>query len=250
MKINGLSASITTSQEFENNLAILLPGYLDSKDYFHLSSLARELSNIGYLAVSFDPTGTWDSDGDISQYCVSQYLKDVDNIINHFQERNGKPFKEIILIGHSLGGQVALLYASSHQKINTVVSIMAASDASKAKSVISVLPKWKETGFRISKRDLPENTNSIIEFKVSISFFNDRSEYDTLAEIKKFQGKTILLAGEQDTTVEPKVVEEIYEVANDPKKYILLPNISHDYRHNKEKVESVNKAIIEELKLP
>lgn len=80
-------------------LALVLPGRLDTKDYPHMRSHVDFLASKGYLALSFDPPGSWESEGDISLYLTTNYLKAVKELINHFGN------KPTLLIGHSRGGK-------------------------------------------------------------------------------------------------------------------------------------------------
>lgn len=64
-------------------LAVLCPGYLDTKDYDSLVKLADALAERGYTAVRFDPTGTWESEGGISDYLTSQYIKDIGSVLEY-----------------------------------------------------------------------------------------------------------------------------------------------------------------------
>lgn len=66
-------------------LALVLPGKLDTKDYAHMRSHVDFLAERGYLALSFDPAGTWESPGDISLYTLNNYLKTIDELIEHFR---------------------------------------------------------------------------------------------------------------------------------------------------------------------
>ncbi len=56
-------------------LALVLPGRLETKDYPHMRSHVNYLAKRGYLALSFDPPGTWDSPGEIEFYTMTNYLK-------------------------------------------------------------------------------------------------------------------------------------------------------------------------------
>src|SRR3989344_5911947 len=84
-------------------LAIVTPGRLDTKDYLHNTSLVDYLANRGFYALSFDPPGTWESPGSIDLYTTTNYLKVVDELIEHFGN------KPTLLAGHSRGGTVAML---------------------------------------------------------------------------------------------------------------------------------------------
>src|SRR3989338_9485430 len=93
---NKLAAAIHRSTQVTDKLAILCPGYLDSKDYNGLLYLANDLAAKGFIVVRFDPTGTWESDGSISDYTTSQYLADIKNILEYMLAK-GK--YETILLG-------------------------------------------------------------------------------------------------------------------------------------------------------
>lgn len=53
-----IAVSIHGSVGRIEKLAVLCPGYLDSKDLPHLLVLADAFMDRGYTAVRFDPTGT------------------------------------------------------------------------------------------------------------------------------------------------------------------------------------------------
>lgn len=244
---NKLSANIFRPVSSLNKLAVLLPGNLDSKDYPHMTMLARDLAKNGYTAISFDPTGTWESEGVISQYSVTQYLADLDLVIKDAISRNGKDFDQIVLLGHSLGGMISMLYTADHREISVVVGIMPSHDFLKIKYITDRLEKWQTQGYNISRRDLPGNVTQYREYKVPYSFIEDRSKYDLLEAVKKYDKQLILVAGENDQMTSPGYVKEIYDVANEPKQFLLVKGIGHDYRKKTEDIEKVNKLIIEKI---
>lgn len=119
---NRISAIICESDREPKGLVILIPGYLDTKDYNHLKELSTDLANDGYIAVRFDPTGTWESGGGIESYTVGQELRDITDILEYMGARS--KYERIILGGHSLGGFISILYAASDPKIASVFAIM------------------------------------------------------------------------------------------------------------------------------
>lgn len=243
INISGIS-TITHGSIESRKLAILLPGYLDSKDYAHFKFLADSLSGQGFLATRFDPTGTWESEGKIEEYSLTRYLKDVDILVKHASKEHGKPFDEVVLIGHSFGGRVAIIYGAQHPEVSAVICIMSAFDSSKSPYTSALLPKWKESGVRISKRDLPENVNEFIEYIVPYSYQIDRENYDFQKHIKDYKNNLLVIAGELDDVAPPDNVKTIYEMANEPKEFKVIQKIGHRYRHTPNEIEIVNKEII------
>jgi alpha-beta hydrolase superfamily lysophospholipase len=236
-----LSAVIHYPDKSTKKLAVLCPGYLDSKDYSHLVELAKALCKQGYVVVRFDPTGTWESEGNISDYTISQYFDDIRHIIDYMLSQN--KYTQILIGGHSRGGEVSVLYASRNNKITGVLGIM----PSHGPVTGQKRKKWELTGTNISFRDLPTDKNKKIEFRVPFNYVLDRDKYNALSDIKKIKVPVVLLAGELDDLVLPTEVKELFENANNPKKYLILKRIGHGYRRNDKEILVVNNEILKLL---
>jgi pimeloyl-ACP methyl ester carboxylesterase len=236
-----LDAVIHRPKEKTLRLAVLCPGYLDSKDYDHLVTLADLLANQGYTAVRFDPTGTWKSEGDISEYLTSQYLEDIKSVIEFMLGQDG--YTHILLGGHSRGAQVSIMYAAKDSRVSEVLSIM----PSTPKTMVGErYDQWKERGYEISKRVIP-GTKEIREFGVSYAHVTDRQKFNIFDEVKKVHVPLVLIAGETDAIALPEDVKQIYDLANEPKKFILIEGIGHDYRNNPSEIDTVNKKVLEAI---
>ncbi len=240
-KGQSIAAGIERPKAKTDKLAILCPGFLDTKDYTHLVELAKTLAALGYTAVRFDPTGTWESEGDISEYTTSQYLSDIRSVLEYML-RDGK-YKHILLGGHSRGGMVSILYAARDPRVSTVLGIMPSSPytfTGKRRE------DWEKTGWNISVRDVPD-TADIREFRVPFSHVTDREQYNVFEDVKKVHVPLILVTGTLDTLVLPEHVKMIFDKANEPKKFISIDGIGHDYRYSLYEIKTVNQKIVENL---
>ena len=241
-----ISAVIHRPEAKTEKLAILCPGFLDSKDYNGLLYLAEVLSENGFTAVRFDPTGTWESEGDISDYSMTQYLKDVRSV-KEYMLKNGE-YNYILLAGHSRGGRVSLLYATQDSDISMVVGIMpSATSIPRGPDKQRNNDQWKKEGTQISTRDIPGNGKERKQFPVPYSFLEDSLKYNVMEEIPKMHIPVLLLAGEKDTIIYPDEVKSIFDKLACPKEFIIVSGVGHDYRHNIEKVKRVNDIIIKHL---
>jgi esterase/lipase len=232
-----LSAIVSYPKEPAKKLAIVCPGFLDSRDYDHLLSLAGMLAARGYTVARFNPTGTWDSEGDISQYTLTQYLSDTDSVLSYMLQKGN--YSEVLLGGHSRGGMMCLLFAAQDNRVSKVVAIMPSSNRTVQGKTYE---EWKANGFHISKRDIP-GTSGMREYTVPYSHVEDKAKYDVVADVKKIHIPTLYITADKDTIVLPEYVKEIYNNANEPKKLILLEGIGHDYRENSHEIERVNAEI-------
>ncbi len=234
-----LSAAIHHPAVEGRKLAILCPGYLDSKDYAHLVALADALSERGYTAVRFEPTGTWESEGGIADYNPTQYLVDIRHVLEYMLGR--APYDHIVVGGHSHGGRLSILYAARDQRVSLVLAIMPGSQRTMSGPRYE---RWKATGFSVSSRDLPTDRQQKKEFRVPYSHVMDRLHYDTLRDVQRIRVPIILIAGERDDLVLPEYVQEIFDHANEPKRVLTLRSIGHDYRLNDKDIKLVDGEIM------
>jgi dienelactone hydrolase len=240
-----LAAVIYYSKKKTGKLAILCSGYLDSKDYSHLTGLAETLSKEGYTVVRFDSTGVWESDGNISDYTTTQYLEDIKNVLEYMLQQAN--YEHILIGGHSRGGQVAILYAARDPRISLVLAVM---PSSKLTTKIGKRYKdWQKTGISTSYRDLPDNREQKRVFHVPYSHAVDKDKYDVVKDVKKVKVPIIFIAGELDDQCPQELVKEIFNSANEPKKLALISGIGHNYRFNDDEIKLVNKNILKLIRM-
>ncbi|XP_028777303.1 uncharacterized protein LOC114733993 isoform X1 [Neltuma alba] len=101
-------------------LVILCHGLQSSKERIPMVNLAAALENNGTSAFRFDFAGNGESEG---LFRYGNYYREADDlraVVQHFREE-----KYIItaIIGHSKGGNVALLYASKYKDVDIIVNI-------------------------------------------------------------------------------------------------------------------------------
>ncbi len=219
-------------------LAIVIPGRLDTKDYVHNTSLVDYLASRDYLALSFDPPGTWESTGGIELYTTTNYLKAVDELIEHFGN------KPTLLAGHSRGGTIAMLAGPKNPHVTHFIPIFsyygAPSDPEEERIV---------NGSVISYRDLPPGTTKTKEqkkFELPLNYFEDGKQYDALPSLRTCTKPKLFFYGTEDDMNDPEDVKKAYEETAEPK-MIHAVNSDHDYRYHPEATAEVNRVIGEFL---
>lgn len=216
-------------------LALVLPGKLDTKDYFHMRSHVNYLASIGYLAVSFDPPGTWESPGDIKLFTMTNYLKAIDELVSYYNN------KQTFIMGHSRGATIAMLAGTTNPYITAYAAIM--SSFTKNGFEEKKDDNWKRRGYIISKRDLPPGGGpKEKQFKLPYSFFEDQTQYSMTEELVKSTKPKLFILGQQDSLVSPKNVKETYGLLSQPKEIYEL-NSDHDYRNNDKLIQEINIVI-------
>lgn len=219
-------------------LALILPGRLDTKDYIHMQSLVDYLAGRGYLAVTFDPPGTWDSPGGLEIYSTTNYIKAVNELIEYFGNR------PTVLLGHSRGGTVAIQAGASNPAVTAIVPIAA--------SYGIPTPPTEEAmaaGTQLEKRDLPPGTSRTVEqreFLLPMTYFQDGAQYNSAQVLESCTKPKLLIYCDQDEFTPSKVVEELFEKIPEPKMLHKLHS-EHDYRLHEELLDEVNSVVGEFL---
>lgn len=231
------SFNLATYSKGESNaqrLALLLPGLLDTKDYPHMRSHVDFLAGKGFFALSFDPPGTWESPGDINIYNMTNYLKAIDELIEHFGN------KPTFVMGHSRGGTMAMLAGITNSHTTAFAAVF--SNYNPSVSPLYNDDEWKSKGYKDSWRDLPYDPTQKRLFKLPYSFVEDQKQYETLEGLKQNNKPKLFFLGTRDTLIKPETIRTEYRVAAEPKQLYELDS-DHDYRWHPELIEEVNRVV-------
>ena len=225
--------------EHAEKLALVLPGKLDTKDYAHMRSHVEYLAGKGFFALSFDPPGTWESEGTINDYTMTNYLKAIDEVIEYYGN------KPTLLVGHSRGASMAVIAGLRNQYVTAFAPIFCSLRANGSWPPSD--PQWKEKGYEISMRDLPPGGGEEVkEFRLPYAFYEDQLKYTITEDLKKSTKPKLFIVGTHDAIAKPEGVKELFALAAEPKEIYEI-NSDHDYRLHSELIEEVNKIVGEFL---
>lgn len=225
-------------------VAILVPGFLDSKDYPSSIELARELPAIGITAVRFDPRGTWGSGNCPTHYTTTQQIHDVTTILN---DRPRKNVERQILIGFCYGAYVAALSAAFNEQVTELVAIMPTHTFIWSEGYEGSKDTWRIDGERSYHRDVPDSA-STVTVRVPYSVAEDAKAYSTINPWENLHQPIFFIAGEEDNIITPSSVRRLYEKCPSRHKDLaILPDVRHDYRYDEEQIKKVNNVILDWL---
>ncbi|XP_047946798.1 uncharacterized protein LOC125193103 isoform X1 [Salvia hispanica] len=153
-------------------LVVLCHGFRSTKEYRIMVNLAGALEKEGISAFRFDFCGNGESEG---TFQICNYSDDVDDLRSVVDYFVGLKRSTIAVLGHSKGGDVALLYASKYHDIPAVINISGRYDLKqgidewfgidiwerlKKDGYIDVKTKTGEVEYRVTEESMMERRNT------------------------------------------------------------------------------------------
>jgi fermentation-respiration switch protein FrsA (DUF1100 family) len=177
--------------------AVALFAHGNGGNLSHRSDLLRELHDMGVAALAFDYRGYGRSEGSPNE---SGILADARAARTWLAKKAGIPESQIVLMGESLGGAVAVLLAGEAPARGLVVE----SSFSSAPDVASYHYPW-------------------LPVKLLM-----RTQLNAAEAILRYQGPVLIVHGDADTIVPIQFGRKLFEAANEPKRFVTIPGADHN----------------------
>ncbi|XP_042051017.1 putative uncharacterized protein YDL057W isoform X1 [Salvia splendens] len=153
-------------------LAVLCHGFRSSKESNMMVNLAAALEKEGISAFRFDFSGNGESEGPFEYGNYAGETEDLRSVVEYFTGVERVP---AVVLGHSKGGSVVLLYASKYHDIGAVVNVCGRYDLKsglerrlganfmetlKKDGYIDVKTKSGAVSYRVTEKSLLERVNT------------------------------------------------------------------------------------------
>ncbi|MNJ45707.1 2-succinyl-6-hydroxy-2,4-cyclohexadiene-1-carboxylate synthase [compost metagenome] len=154
---------------------------------------ARELACEGNLVVRFDYIGCGESSGDYGQEGIDSMIAQTRTVLNYGLSCGDIDPTRVILIGHSLGGAIALLTAVRDRRVKKLIL-------------------WSAVGYpfndivKITGRDVYDRAKAggvadYLGYGLSPVFFDSLGTYQPFQEAIKFSGDVLVIHGTSDDAI-------------------------------------------------
>jgi len=157
---------------------------------------------------------------------MSQEVKDIKAAID-FLAKNYQ-FQKLILIGHSTGAIDASLYAYTDQRISKLILLGAESDTKHSAHYDftdqQVHDFWKKGHITYHA---PERWYH--RKKLKKAFYDEFFTLDIPKAIRKYKRPLLIIHGEKDEAVPLSDAKELYQIANKPKKLVIIKDSDHRF---------------------
>lgn len=203
---------------------LFVHGFKGFKDWGHWHLCAKALIEKGFAFINMNLTHNGTSPDqpadfvDLEAFGHNTYSKslfDIDCVLNLLFDGNlldTKYFnpKRVFMIGHSMGGALAIIKSSLDSRINKLVTWASISEVGFLWRDHEILKEWKENGIRHihngrTKQDMP------LYFDMVEDFNQNKNRYSIYRAINSLKIPWLILHGDQDPAVDFKQAMALHE---------------------------------------
>ncbi|MFO8016782.1 MAG: alpha/beta fold hydrolase [Candidatus Woesearchaeota archaeon] len=213
-------------------VVILCHGFASNKDHELMYNLWDAISRAGFACLRFDFTGHGESAGSFKHFTISREVRDLKSAKDFLRSSHTVDLRRLALIGHSLGGSVALLSASE-LKAKGVVEIAGLArleDFINSRFSDYQLRQWKEKGY-IQLHNFEELSTEILR---------DIPRHDVLSAVKDLGRPVMAIHGTHDTLVPFENAREIFNHAGEQRRLELIDNADHFFREDEQRDQLID----------
>ncbi len=198
---------------------VLCHGMMSAKEGTKQKAFAGAFEESGFSVLRFDFSFCGESEGRFEEITFAQEVDDLRCAVGWVRRKGGDP---VGLLGSSMGGAVAILYASGDSSVKALVTLAAVGNpagiADRMEELKSRTREWKEEGYRLGAEGEPGEP-----------FFLDAGKQDVLAAARRLSVPLLVVHGDADEVVPVEDAYAIHENAGGPKALKILPGVDHRF---------------------
>lgn len=195
---------------------ILCHGMESNKESEKLVAVSQQLANRGLVALRFDFACSGESEGKFEDITYSGEADDLRAAFDFITKRRPK---KIGVLGSSMGGTVALLFAAQEMNVDALVTIAAPLHPERFTERLLTpeqARQWRETGFILYH-----------DRRLNVTLLEDLEKLDVPGAARKISCPALVIHGDQDDTVSVEEGHELYAELKGPKKLGILRGADH-----------------------
>jgi putative redox protein len=197
---------------------VLCHGMESTKEGTKHQALAARLTALGYACLRFDFSFVGESEGSFEDLTISGEVEDLGGAVDWLTAHGATTFG---LVGSSLGGTVAVLFAGGDSRVRALVTIAAVALPLGIVQRMdpAAVATWRRTGTRGEGEGALRRT-----------FLDDLERVDVLAAARRVGAATLVTHGDADDVVPVDDAYALYAALPEPKALAITPGCDH--RHS------------------
>ena len=193
------------------NIVVLGHGVTGNKNRPFVVALGEGLAAVGIPALRFSFSGNGASEGEFTDSTISKEVEDLGAVLDVLEDHT------VCYVGHSMGGAVGVLRASTDDRIRLLVSLagMVHTKAFAQREFGDVTP---DEGFMWDEPDCP----------LSQAYMDDLTEIDTVVDLApKVTVPWLLVHGDEDDVVPIEDSHDILANADSQAQLVTIEGANH-----------------------
>lgn len=154
---------------------------------------ARELAEEGNMVLRFDYAGCGESSGDYGKEGLESMIAQTRTVLDYALDCGNVDPSQVTLIGHSLGGAVAILTAVRDRRVKNLVLWSAVGYP--LNDIVKI------TGREVYDHAVKTGSSDYLGFEFAPAFFDSLGTYQPFQEAIKFTGNVLVVHGTSDDTI-------------------------------------------------
>lgn len=154
---------------------------------------ARAFAAAGYMTLRFDYAGCGESTGDYGAGGLDSMIEQTRVVLDYALDIDYVDHNRVVLLGHSLGGAVALLTAAQDRRVKTLVLWSAV--AHPFNDIVRIV------GQQVHDDAVRYGSADYLGYRLRPAFFESLSAHQPFAQIRKFSGDVLLVHGTSDRVI-------------------------------------------------
>lgn len=199
---------------------VICHGYFGSKTgafYLHTDS-AREFCRKGFAVLRFDYRCSGDSEGKFENQRIKTVLEDFDSAMKFLKTIGSIDIGKVGVVGHSMGGTIAILSARKHKNIKCLVAWATVADYKKL--------LWDEEWLKDALKKGYVDRFSF-GYRVPVDKTTEMFKYNIPKEVKKLKIPVMFAHGSNDHDVPFSHSRWLFEKTKGPKKLVKIEGADH-----------------------
>jgi putative redox protein len=195
---------------------ILCHGMESDKNSEKLIVLGNTLAKRGLLTLRFDFSYVGESSGKFEDIT---YTGEVDDLRAAYSLVRNRQNGRIGILGSSMGGTVALLFAAQEPTVAAAVTVAAPLHPERFPTRVltaAQLQQWRELGLTFYHGQ-----------KLNVSLLHDLESLDVPRAVKSITCPVLVIHGDADEVVPVEEAHELYACLNSAKRLTVLPGCDH-----------------------
>ncbi len=209
-----------TREQGRSPAAIVLHGFPGfEKNY----DIVRALRVLGYHSLIFHYRGAWGSEGN---YSITGTIDDTKAALGMLRSRPDVDPDRILLVGHSMGGWIAVNVGAMDKRVVGVIAISSIGDAKKRGKLVQA------------------HIDHSVKFLRGITyedFIAERTmraeKYNPVDKIGLISPRPVLIIhGKNDVLVKVEHAHDLYTAAREPKELLVVEGADHVFSYQRQEV--------------